>query len=106
VADAAADLRAELGLSRSAIASPGESTSTREDALTVYALAQRRDRDTIRLVTSASHMLRAVAVFRSVGVTAEAVPSDYQSVDAAFDKTWRWLPDKMAFDWPKEAWHE
>ncbi len=105
-AEAAADLLVELGVPRDAITAPGRSTSTREDVLTITAVMQRRDIDSILLVTSAYHMRRAHATFEAVGIDPTPVPTDYISAEAQSDRVWYWLPDADAFNRSNKAWHE
>lgn len=60
-----------------------ESTSanTYENAVNTADILEERDLDRVLLVTSALHMRRALATFRSAGVYAVPAPTDYRVVD-------------------------
>jgi len=57
------------------------SANTYENAVNTADILEERDLDRVLLVTSALHMRRALATFRSAGVTAVPAPTDYRVVD-------------------------
>jgi len=59
------------------------SANTYQNATNTAALMNKRGFDRVLLVTSALHMRRALATFRSSGVTAVPVATDYQVVQTA-----------------------
>ena len=72
------------------IVSLGENADTRAEALHFAALAKERGwRRRVLLVTSASHMRRAVAVFRAVGIDPVPVPCNFLAAAEALP---RWIP--------------
>jgi len=71
----ARELWIDLGVPRESILIENESTNTRENALRTGALLGLKDK--WLLVTSASHMKRALSSFEKVGLNVEAVPVDY-----------------------------
>lgn len=103
-AEAAAGLLQEFGVPADAILAPGRSMSTREDALSVRAIIEREDLESVLLVTSAYHLPRALATFDEVGVEVRPVPADYMTADITMPGAW--LPDDDAFDRSNSAWHE
>lgn len=105
-AEAASELLQEFGVPANAIVAPGQSTTTREDALTVSALVQRRGIGEVLLVTSAFHMPRALATFEAVGIQARPAPTDYMSSDISAAGPLSWMPDYTAFPSSNKAWHE
>ncbi|MEX2575737.1 MAG: YdcF family protein [Halofilum sp. (in: g-proteobacteria)] len=105
-AEAAAGLLEEFGVPSDAIIAPGNSSSTREDALSVHAVIERENMDSVLLVTSAFHMRRALGVFEAAGIDATPVPTDYHSVETSDAGSWNWLPSKTAFEISNKVWHE
>ncbi len=67
----------EWGVPADAILLEERSLNTHENALYSFSLLQSRGIRQILLVTSASHMPRAAAVFRKVGFQVEPSPADY-----------------------------
>ena len=68
-----------IGLPRDALLQESESRTTRENGQQTYALLHQRDIQHILLVTSASHMRRASAVFVAQGFAVTAVATDHQT---------------------------
>ena len=68
-----------IGLPRDALLQESESRTTRENGQQSYALLRQRDIQHILLVTSASHMRRASAVFVAQGFAVTAVATDHQT---------------------------
>lgn len=85
-ADLYARLLAEIaGIPDSAVLRVGRSRNTHEDALYSAALFDSLGlgKD-ILLVTSATHMPRAAALFRKAGFVVHPAPTDFQAEDGAF----------------------
>jgi uncharacterized SAM-binding protein YcdF (DUF218 family) len=59
------------------IVSLGENANTRQEAEKVRALADQRGWKRVLLVTSANHMTRALAVFRTLGIDAVPAPCNF-----------------------------
>ena len=68
-----------LGIPDTALMQEAESRTTRENAQYTQALLERQRITHILLVTSASHMRRASAVFAAQGFIVTAVSTDHQS---------------------------
>jgi uncharacterized SAM-binding protein YcdF (DUF218 family) len=86
----------EWGMPAAAIAIEGESINTRENAVASRALLARRGIARILLVTSASHMPRAAAVFRKVGFDVVAAPADFRTGRGTPHPILRWVPSAHA----------
>ena len=71
------------------IVSLGATADTRDEALHFAALAKARGWQRVLLVTSASHMRRAAAVYRAVGINPVPVPCNFL---AAVEPLPRWMP--------------
>jgi uncharacterized SAM-binding protein YcdF (DUF218 family) len=75
----------------------GQSRTTHEDALYTAALFESAglEKD-ILLVTSATHMPRAAALFRKAGFEVHPAPTDYQADESASFKVIRLFPNGAA----------
>jgi uncharacterized SAM-binding protein YcdF (DUF218 family) len=73
-----AEKLASIGIPRDALVQESESRTTRENGQQTHALLRQRDIQHILLVTSASHMRRASAVFVAQGFAVTAVATDHQ----------------------------
>ena len=82
-ADYAARILERMGLEPGRVAIERESRNTRENALMSRRLAQPRPGEVWLLVTSASHMPRAVGTFRRLGWPVVPYPVDYMGRDRA-----------------------
>ena len=71
-------LLADWGVPADAILSEANSANTYQNATNTAALMEKHEIGRVLLVTSALHMRRALATFRSAGVTAVPVATDYQ----------------------------
>jgi uncharacterized SAM-binding protein YcdF (DUF218 family) len=71
------DLLATWGIPSDAIIPLGANEDTHDEALKVHALATERGWHRVLLVTSANHMRRASAVFRSQGLEVVPVPCNF-----------------------------
>lgn len=78
-------LTALFGLPDSAVIAMGRSRTTHEDAMFTAELFDEKGVDkNILLVTSATHMRRAEALFRKAGFTVHPAPTDYRGEVTAF----------------------
>ena len=83
----------EWGVPESVIVREGNSLNTHQNAVNTKRLLNQKKLKTILLVTSASHMPRALATFRSAGITAIPSPTDYKIVDQEKSFVLSFLPD-------------
>jgi uncharacterized SAM-binding protein YcdF (DUF218 family) len=70
---------AALGIAQDRITAEEQSRNTIENAVFSRLIAQPKPGERWLLVTSASHMPRAIAVFRAAGFPVEAYPVDYRT---------------------------
>jgi len=73
-----------------------ESLNTYQNAVNTKKLLDQRKLKTVLLVTSASHMHRALATFRSAGIHAIPSPTDYRVVNQEEFTILSFLPDAEA----------
>jgi uncharacterized SAM-binding protein YcdF (DUF218 family) len=90
------ELLQEWGVPQDAIMIGTASLNTHENALETKRLLQEHGLNRILLVTSAAHMPRALATFRTAGVDAIASPTDFEIVDRAQRTILDWLPAAAA----------
>jgi uncharacterized SAM-binding protein YcdF (DUF218 family) len=83
-----------LGVPAERVLLETESKNTREEALVIGRMLAGRGGRPVVLVTSPTHMRRALAVFGAQGITAIASPSRYVSDDSW--RTGRWVPNNQA----------
>ena len=89
----AAALLESWGIPESAILTETESTNTYENATFTKLMLEQHDLDRILLVTSAMHMPRALAAFRSVGIQATPAPTDFEASRPGVTGLDRWIAD-------------
>ncbi|MEO0408505.1 MAG: YdcF family protein [Cyanobacteria bacterium P01_A01_bin.135] len=75
-------LATAMGVPEGEILQEQESLNTRQNALKVQQLLNQNNMDQILLVTSATHMPRALAVFRHLGIAASPAPTDFLTTTA------------------------
>lgn len=92
-ATAALQIMIEFGIPESAITIEARSRNTYENAVETARLLKSKGLRRILLVTSASHMPRAMAVFRSQNIDSIAQPTQIVSVDTEVPVVLRWIPD-------------
>lgn len=96
-ADAMADLLVEWGVARDAIVLERRSRNTYENALYSKELLDERGIHDVLVVTSAAHMLRSLAVFRSLGLNAIPAATDFSGgVAVDYANAVLWMPDAGA----------
>ncbi len=93
-----AQLMEEWGVPRSAIVIERRSRNTYENAVYSKAIMREKGFEKVLLVTSALHMPRALAVFRSAGIDAIAAPTDYNIVKRNQPWILEWFPTLSAMD--------
>lgn len=96
-AAAMVQLLTEWGVPSEAIIIEGYSLNTYQNALFTQRILEEKELKRVLLVTSASHMRRALATFRSAGIDAIPSPTDYETIEQA----WMFLdglPDSKALD--------
>ena len=84
----------ELGVPADQVMVEEESKTTRDEAIVIARMLSGRQRQPIVLITSATHMPRALAVFRAAGLDAVPCAAPYAS-DHSFERG-RWLPSDLA----------
>lgn len=95
-ADSMADVLVELGVPRDAIVLERRSRTTAENGLFSKPLLEERGARRILLVTSAAHMRRSVAVFRSLGFEVIPAPTDFATTTVDYANLGAWIPDPGA----------
>jgi uncharacterized SAM-binding protein YcdF (DUF218 family) len=91
-----AQMLTEWGVPAGAIVEESASANTHQNASNVKRLLQERHVRHVLLVTSAMHMPRAIATFRTAGIDAVPSPTDYGVVDAGRLTILSFLPDAGA----------
>jgi uncharacterized SAM-binding protein YcdF (DUF218 family) len=82
----------EWGIPGEVILIEGRSRNTYENALETKKILKDKQFDKILLVTSAFHMPRALATFRTAGIDAIPSPSSYSIVDYTRPRILDWVP--------------
>lgn len=95
-ADSMAEVLIELGVPREALVLERRSRTTAENALFSKPLLDERGARRILVVTSAAHMRRSLAVFRSLGFEAIAAPADFVTGDPSYFNLGAWIPAPSA----------
>ena len=86
------ELLKEWGIPSDAILIEGRSRNTYENAIETKKLLQARQIDKILLITSAFHMPRALATFRTADINAIPSPSSYSIVNYSRPPILEWMP--------------
>ena len=102
-ADLIRDLLVQWGVPRDSILLEGSSRNTRENALYTKTLMDSINCESALLVTSAAHMPRALAAFRSVGVSATPVSTDVRVAATNSLQLKDFLPDARALMMSQDA---
>lgn len=90
------DLLVEWGLPREVILTEPTSRNTRENALRAAAIIRDRGWERVLLVTSATHMRRAVEAFQAVGIAVIPSPTDFATREPLAIDLLDFLPDAEA----------
>ena len=104
--DAMADFLKALKVPDSAIVRESESMTTQENADFTKRILDARGIKKILLVTSALHMPRALAIFRTLGITVIPAPTDYEIADEGKRMPFPILPDALALEGSSRAFKE
>lgn len=88
-------LLVDWGVPADSILTESNSANTHQNAVNTAALLKEKDIDRVLLVTSALHMRRALATFRSAGVNATPAATDYRAV-AGTTTILDWVPSAGA----------
>jgi uncharacterized SAM-binding protein YcdF (DUF218 family) len=94
----------QLGVPPDRVVYESASRTTWENAVNTYAIVKPRPGETWILVTSASHMPRAVGVFRQVGWTVLPWPVGYQSRDHISSYASSMGRKLAVLDWATHEW--
>lgn len=86
------DAIAQLGVPLDHIVQESESKTTRDEAVIIRRMLADRAGQPIVIVTSPTHMRRAVAVFQSAGLNPVPSTCAYRSENAV--ESYRWLPNQ------------
>jgi uncharacterized SAM-binding protein YcdF (DUF218 family) len=97
-AGAMSEFLQDLGVPKSSILLESESRNTYENALCTKRLLDARSEKKILLVTSALHMRRAEAIFRSLGFEVVPAATDYEIADESKLTPLLWMPDAISLD--------
>jgi uncharacterized SAM-binding protein YcdF (DUF218 family) len=92
-ADAMRAAIVRLGVPPDHVALEDESKNTREEAIIVARMVADRPRQPIVLVTTPTHMRRALALFRAAGL--DVVPSAAPFKPDHANEHWRWVPNDI-----------
>ena len=96
-----------MGVPDSAMRMETRSQTTRENALYSREIVRQLGVRRVLLVTSALHMPRALAVFRSAfqdeGVTLIPSSTDAEAIGGDANGLWRWLPQANSLAWSTRA---
>ena len=92
----AAQLLGEWGIPASAILTETESINTYENAVYSKLMLDQHGLKTVLLVTSAMHMPRALATFRSAGIEATPAPTDFEASGSGPPGLADWAADPAA----------
>jgi uncharacterized SAM-binding protein YcdF (DUF218 family) len=84
-AETMADILVEIGVPREKIRLESQSRNTYENAVETAAILRQSGLERIVLVTSATHMPRAVAAFAKTGLEVIPAPTDFQVTQADWD---------------------
>ncbi len=91
-----AKLLIEWGVPEADILFEEKSRNTYQNAFFTKPLLEQNNLDKVLLVTSATHMPRAFAVFKAQGIDVIAAPTDYLVTDNYNPKVFNWIPTAQA----------
>ena len=94
----AAALLTDWGIPASAILTETESINTYENAVYSKLMLKQHDLKSVLLVTSAMHMPRALATFRSAGVDATPAATDFEASGPGVSGLLAWTANPEALD--------
>lgn len=91
-------LLAGWGIPESAILTETESINTYENAVYSKLMLDQHGLKTVLLVTSAMHMPRALATFRTAGITATPAPTDFEASGPGPSGLHAWIANPAALE--------
>ena len=91
-----AQLLMEWGVPEEHILFEEQSRNTYQNALFIKPILERNNLKMVLLVTSATHMPRAFAVFKAQGIDVIAAPTDYLVTDNDDPRVFDWIPTASA----------
>lgn len=97
-AEAMAEMLRNLGVEPESIIMEGGSANTRQNAINTAQKMAEWKFDKALLLTSASHMPRAMATFEKAGVSVTGVPVDYSALENPDRTLLDYLPDARALE--------
>ncbi|MEN8217949.1 MAG: YdcF family protein [Pseudomonadota bacterium] len=86
----------EWGVPATALIMETNSLNTYQNAVETKRILEKQGLNRVLLVTSASHMPRALATFRSAGINAIPSPTDFEAIDRKQRTILDWLPEAKA----------
>jgi uncharacterized SAM-binding protein YcdF (DUF218 family) len=96
-AQAMSEFLIDLGIPDSAILQETESLNTYQNAMFSKPLLEQNGIQSVLLVTSALHTPRALAIFKTAGISAVPAPTDFEIINSP-NTLLRWLPDAAALE--------
>lgn len=102
----AAVLLAEWGIPENAVLTETESVNTYENAMLSKLLLEQHGLTSVLLVTSAMHMPRAFATFKSAGIAVTPAPTDFEASGAGPTGLAAWVATPAALDTTTRALEE
>lgn len=102
----ARELLSLWGVPESAMAMETQSRNTIQNAEYSARLLEQRGWNDVLLVTSATHMHRAVLAFRHAGIEVRPAPTDFLAVDINQPEALSWIPSASALSGTTHALHE
>ena len=88
----------DWGIPSTSIEIAGQSRNTFENALEIKTLWEKKPFDSALLITSASHMPRAMGVFKKAGLPVTASTTDIEALKDVPNTMLQWLPSASALE--------
>lgn len=105
-ADEMATLLVEWGVPEDAILIEPSAGTTYENALEVEKILRERELKRVLLVTSAIHLPRSLATFKTTSLDIVPAPTDYLAIDGPEPSVYAWLPHPEALEKSARSIHE
>jgi len=105
-AESGAVFLADLGVPESSMLVDSEARTTRDNVVNVAALLEAHGLESFLLVTSAHHMARSMAAFRSAGLEPVPAPTDFSAVEDPAFSVRRLMPSVSALSRSTAVIHE
>jgi len=91
-----AKLLTEWGVPQQDIIFEEQSRNTYENAVNIKPLLEENNLSSVLLVTSATHMPRALAVFKAQNIEVIPAPTDIQITESDYPAVFNWIPNAQA----------